>query len=540
MKIEEAPAATDSPQLTDLLLKAMAQYKSSFPGATVLDYGCGDGALSRAAAKLGAARVFGVDVDEARLEAARAHPETNGQCEMYLKGDSPRQALPPGTKADIVLCNPSQLPASLVDCKADDYPEQGADGRAMTDRLVEELDSVLAPGGFLLLVQSCLINKKKTVELLLDQELQVQLLAFEHIEAPPATLRLPDWRERLASLSHLKDRDTVLSTSDDSFTYRAQCLHVARPGDAPRQPAQPAQQQQQQKPPAYRPNASTLVLVIGGMGPSAGLRLHESLETLPSTARDQDHVSVLHASFPARLLDRTTFLLSAAGGGGASRKENPGLVVHREILEPLAAAFPERRIIVVAASGAFHAKPIFDPFVAGATMLNAARPSAYPIAVVDMVSATAGALQQLMLQKAPAERDPAAPKLVFEVLATCSPVEDAYVAAAARIGDKALFTVKAPPAEDMQTVRNCVFDPQQGLKARSGSVVADVVVKALAQALRRCVERGVAGVILGCTELERVASAPGIAGTFTSITIIMPSRAAALTALELAAVRQQR
>jgi ribosomal protein L11 methyltransferase len=40
-------------------------------GASVLDYGCGSGILGIAAAKVGAARVVGVDIDERALEATR-------------------------------------------------------------------------------------------------------------------------------------------------------------------------------------------------------------------------------------------------------------------------------------------------------------------------------------------------------------------------------------------------------------------------------------------------------------------------------------
>ncbi|WP_142803549.1 50S ribosomal protein L11 methyltransferase [Tepidiphilus sp. J10] len=62
------------------------------PGDTVLDYGCGSGILAIAAAKLGAARVVGVDIDDKALEAARYNAERNGVAlELYHARD-----LPPG------------------------------------------------------------------------------------------------------------------------------------------------------------------------------------------------------------------------------------------------------------------------------------------------------------------------------------------------------------------------------------------------------------------------------------------------------------
>lgn len=46
-------------------------------GCSVLDYGCGSGILGIAAARLGAAGVLGVDIDDKALDAARANAERN-------------------------------------------------------------------------------------------------------------------------------------------------------------------------------------------------------------------------------------------------------------------------------------------------------------------------------------------------------------------------------------------------------------------------------------------------------------------------------
>ena len=48
------------------------------PGVSVLDYGCGSGILAIAAARLGAGRVAGVDIDPQAVEAANANAERNG------------------------------------------------------------------------------------------------------------------------------------------------------------------------------------------------------------------------------------------------------------------------------------------------------------------------------------------------------------------------------------------------------------------------------------------------------------------------------
>ena len=65
------------------------QWLSDLPlaGKTVLDYGCGSGILAMAAAALGAAYVFGVDIDPQAVETARFNTEANGLQVTYAASD---------------------------------------------------------------------------------------------------------------------------------------------------------------------------------------------------------------------------------------------------------------------------------------------------------------------------------------------------------------------------------------------------------------------------------------------------------------------
>jgi ribosomal protein L11 methyltransferase len=78
-------------------------------GATVLDFGCGSGILAIAAAKLGAARVVGSDIDPQALQAARANSEANAVRADYTDPDS----LQAGTW-DVVLANILSNPLMLL------------------------------------------------------------------------------------------------------------------------------------------------------------------------------------------------------------------------------------------------------------------------------------------------------------------------------------------------------------------------------------------------------------------------------------------
>jgi len=68
--------------------------------ASVLDYGCGSGILAIAAAKLGAGRVTGVDIDENALLAAAGNAERNGVT-LHLV----HSAQPLDMQFDIVVAN---------------------------------------------------------------------------------------------------------------------------------------------------------------------------------------------------------------------------------------------------------------------------------------------------------------------------------------------------------------------------------------------------------------------------------------------------
>ena len=69
-------------------------------GCSVLDYGCGSGILAIAAARLGAARVAGVDIDPQAVEAARSNAERNGVAALFA--DS---AKPVAGEYDVVVAN---------------------------------------------------------------------------------------------------------------------------------------------------------------------------------------------------------------------------------------------------------------------------------------------------------------------------------------------------------------------------------------------------------------------------------------------------
>lgn len=89
---------TGSHATTRLVLRWLAGALS--PGDSLLDYGCGSGILAVVAARLGAQRVVGVDIDAQALVAARENAVKNGVDVQFFTPDSM-----PDQPADIVVAN---------------------------------------------------------------------------------------------------------------------------------------------------------------------------------------------------------------------------------------------------------------------------------------------------------------------------------------------------------------------------------------------------------------------------------------------------
>ncbi len=80
-----------------------------FPGNSVVDYGCGSGILAIAAAKLGAGRVVGVDIDPQALVTSHYNAEKNRVAATFVTADGPRPR-----PADVVMANILSNPLKIL------------------------------------------------------------------------------------------------------------------------------------------------------------------------------------------------------------------------------------------------------------------------------------------------------------------------------------------------------------------------------------------------------------------------------------------
>ena len=102
---------TGSHPTTRLCLRWLAAHLE--PGAAMLDYGCGSGILAIAAARLGATRVTGTDVDPQALEASRANAARNGVTARFVLPDALARERVDVVAANI-LANPLRLLAPAL------------------------------------------------------------------------------------------------------------------------------------------------------------------------------------------------------------------------------------------------------------------------------------------------------------------------------------------------------------------------------------------------------------------------------------------
>jgi ribosomal protein L11 methyltransferase len=82
-------------------------------GEIVLDYGCGSGILALAAAKLGAGKVIGTDIDPVAIEVARSNAHDNDVTADFHLPDRMPNVLADITVANI-LANPLQMLAEII------------------------------------------------------------------------------------------------------------------------------------------------------------------------------------------------------------------------------------------------------------------------------------------------------------------------------------------------------------------------------------------------------------------------------------------
>jgi methylase of polypeptide subunit release factors len=132
------------------------------PDDTVVDVGCGSGVLAFVAAKLGAKKVYGVDLSLPAVEAARRNAEALGLstvCE-FRQGD----LLEPvrDVHASVLIGDVSGIPDEIAQASGwfEDVPSGGPTGAELPTKFLHSIGDILVPGGRLYLPTGTLQNEE--------------------------------------------------------------------------------------------------------------------------------------------------------------------------------------------------------------------------------------------------------------------------------------------------------------------------------------------------------------------------------------------
>jgi SAM-dependent methyltransferase len=133
--------------------RTLAEALEITPGDTVIDVGCGSGVLSFVAAKLGAKKVYGCDLSEPAVEAARRTAKRLGLedvCE-FRAGD----LLEPvrDVRATVLIGDVSGIPDELASLSGwfEAVPSGGPTGAELPRKMLASIGETLVPGGRLYL-----------------------------------------------------------------------------------------------------------------------------------------------------------------------------------------------------------------------------------------------------------------------------------------------------------------------------------------------------------------------------------------------------
>jgi precorrin-6B methylase 2 len=133
--------------------RTLAEALEITPGDTVIDVGCGSGVLAFVAAKLGAKKVYGCDLSEPAIEAARRNAKRLGLddiCE-FRAGD----LLEPvrDVRATVLIGDVSGIPDELASLSGwfEAVPSGGPTGAELPRKMLASIGETLVPGGRLYL-----------------------------------------------------------------------------------------------------------------------------------------------------------------------------------------------------------------------------------------------------------------------------------------------------------------------------------------------------------------------------------------------------
>ena len=188
------------------------------PGSVVVDVGCGSGILSIIAAKLGAARVYGIDAADETVEIASANATAHGVADVvvFAQGDL-FGPLDPSVEADVVIGDVSGIPDEIAQASGW-FPSGlagGPTGAELPMRMIEESKRLLKKGGSLFLPTGSLQDENSILERARSVFGSMRQLTERNIPLPSSLAEDP------AVLKALKEKVIALKQRGSRFQWTA-------------------------------------------------------------------------------------------------------------------------------------------------------------------------------------------------------------------------------------------------------------------------------------------------------------------------------
>ena len=207
--------ATFRPSTISSLLADALEIK---PGSVVVDVGCGSGILSIIAAKLGAARVYGIDAADETVEIASANAAAHGVADVvvFAQGDL-FGPLDPSVEADVVIGDVSGIPDEIAQASGW-FPSGlagGPTGAELPMRMIEESKRLLKKGGSLFLPTGSLQDENSILERARSVFGSMRQLTERNIPLPSSLAEDP------AVLKALKEKVIALKQRGSRFQWTA-------------------------------------------------------------------------------------------------------------------------------------------------------------------------------------------------------------------------------------------------------------------------------------------------------------------------------
>jgi aspartate racemase len=219
----------------------------------------------------------------------------------------------------------------------------------------------------------------------------------------------------------------------------------------------------------------SIIGVIGGIGPYAGLDFAKKIFASTRAVKDQDHLNCMVSSLPSLIPDRTEFLLQ-----GKNEEENPAFGIFESARRLHLAGV---RIVAVACNTA-HAGRIFNPLCA---MVKESLPD---LKIVNMLEACADYVKESLQVNC------------LGLLATMGTHNSRVYHEYFRQEDG--FQLIEPDPEGQGKVHDAIYNKNFGIKAFSDRI-KPLAKTLIANEISKLIERGAKAIILGCTELPLAA-----------------------------------